>query len=403
VSQKYGVNPTPHNQQLYWNPENRLDSLRYDGYYTVTYKYNALGQPVLKYRNGTLDRAWLWDGDALLAEFNSSNQRVAEYLYNGIDHPYAAVTGATTASGIQYHEQDELGNVLGTHTGTSVTESISYDPWGMPTYSGTIDSRLMWKGLMWEGGPSTGDVVGLYYVRGRWYDPQPGRFIQEDPIGVDGGVNVYLYAGDDPVNGSDPSGMDPDPGDICKIFGFDYVSFTNGNGGCVVPGGDEPYQEPAIPVTAPADPPSTPSDPPWTHTDDPGSQQPSQPPSAKPLTPAQKGMVVKAIQNLYRRGECSELANTAAKYFPNQMYSVPSLGGQLGYWTAGEYDSVHQAIVFASRAFSNRLLLQNTIAHEAAHTLITLSPLADEMHNNPNSGPYFRSDPIYSWADKCTY
>jgi RHS repeat-associated protein len=88
-----------------------------------------------------------------------------------------------------------------------VTESISYDAWGMPTYSGSIDNRLMWKGLMWEGGPAQGDVVGLSYVRGRWYDPQAGRFIQEDPISVDGGVNVYLFAGDDPVNGSDPSGM----------------------------------------------------------------------------------------------------------------------------------------------------------------------------------------------------
>ena len=253
VSQKYGVNPTPHNQQFYWNPENRLDSLKYDGYYNVTYKYNALGQPVLKYRQGTLDRALLWDGDALLAEFNSSNQRIAEYLYNGIDQPYATVTGATTASAIQYHEQDELGNVLGTHTGTSVTESISYDPWGMPTYSGTIDSRLMWKGLMWEGGPAQGDVVGLSYVRGRWYDPQAGRFIQEDPIGVDGGVNVYLYAGDDPVNGSDPSGMGPGDSDsICKFFGFGSETFSNGTTVCMVP-----QQLPTIRVTA------TPDDPPF--------------------------------------------------------------------------------------------------------------------------------------------
>jgi|GEM_PF-4009310 len=36
----------------------------------------------------------------------------------------------------------------------------------MPTYSRSIDSRLMWKGLMWEGGPAQGDVVGLSYVRG---------------------------------------------------------------------------------------------------------------------------------------------------------------------------------------------------------------------------------------------
>lgn len=48
----------------------------------------------------------------------------------------------------------------------------------MPTYSGSVDSRLIWKGLIWEGGPAQGDVVGLSYVRGRWYDPQAGRFIR---------------------------------------------------------------------------------------------------------------------------------------------------------------------------------------------------------------------------------
>lgn len=63
---------------------------------------------------------------------------------------------------------------------------------------------LMWKGLMWEG-----DMVSLYYMRGRWYDPAVGRFVQEDPLGVDGGINVYAFAGDDPVNGSDASGTDP--------------------------------------------------------------------------------------------------------------------------------------------------------------------------------------------------
>ena len=73
---------------------------------------------------------------------------------------------------IRDHTQDDLGNVIGTHDGATVTQTISYDPRGAPTNSGYMDSRVMWKDLMWEG-----DVVGLYYMRGRWYDPQAGGFI----------------------------------------------------------------------------------------------------------------------------------------------------------------------------------------------------------------------------------
>jgi RHS repeat-associated protein len=46
----------------------------------------------------------------------------------------------------------------------------------------------------------------LYYMRARYYDPQLGRFLSEDPIGISGGINLYAYAGNDPVNHYDPSG-----------------------------------------------------------------------------------------------------------------------------------------------------------------------------------------------------
>ena len=49
--------------------------------------------------------------------------------------------------------------------------------------------------------------TGLYYNRARYYDPQLGRFISEDPIGLEGGINAYAYAGNDPVNGTDPFGL----------------------------------------------------------------------------------------------------------------------------------------------------------------------------------------------------
>lgn len=47
-------------------------------------------------------------------------------------------------------------------------------------------------------------------MRNRWYDPEGGRFVNEDPVGFAGGVNLYTFGGNDPVNGSDPSGLSPE-------------------------------------------------------------------------------------------------------------------------------------------------------------------------------------------------
>ncbi|HRQ78493.1 MAG TPA: RHS repeat-associated core domain-containing protein [Gemmatimonadaceae bacterium] len=53
------------------------------------------------------------------------------------------------------------------------------------------------------------DGVGTMYRRNRHYDPTTGRFTQPDPIGLAGGLNLYGYAGGDPINFSDPFGLCP--------------------------------------------------------------------------------------------------------------------------------------------------------------------------------------------------
>jgi RHS repeat-associated protein len=63
-----------------------------------------------------------------------------------------------------------------------------------------------WFGSLLEG---KRDKSGLEYKRNRYYDPGTGRFTQEDPIGLAGGVNLYAYAGSNPVAFSDPFGLCP--------------------------------------------------------------------------------------------------------------------------------------------------------------------------------------------------
>jgi len=61
-----------------------------------------------------------------------------------------------------------------------------------------------WHGSVLE---SKRDKSGLDFKRNRYYDPQTGRFTQEDPLGLAGGLNLYGFAAGDPVNYSDPFGL----------------------------------------------------------------------------------------------------------------------------------------------------------------------------------------------------
>ena len=49
--------------------------------------------------------------------------------------------------------------------------------------------------------------TGLYYFRARWYDPVTGRFLSKDPIGISGGLNQYVFCGNNPLNFTDPLGL----------------------------------------------------------------------------------------------------------------------------------------------------------------------------------------------------
>jgi RHS repeat-associated protein len=70
------------------------------------------------------------------------------------------------------------------------------------------------------------DKSGLEYKRNRYYDPANGRFSQEDPIGVSGGLNLYGFAEGDPVNFADPFGLCSGGWDIIYNMCGQPISFT---------------------------------------------------------------------------------------------------------------------------------------------------------------------------------
>src|SRR5690606_9644180 len=61
-------------------------------------------------------------------------------------------------------------------------------------YRGSSDWHASWQGTLLEDKLGTG---GLMYRRNRYYDSESGRFTQEDPIGLAGGLNLYGFADGD--------------------------------------------------------------------------------------------------------------------------------------------------------------------------------------------------------------
>jgi RHS repeat-associated protein len=68
----------------------------------------------------------------------------------------------------------------------------------------TASGPVSWMGSLMQDGQ---DASGLMFRRNRFYDPASGRFTQEDPIGLAGGVNSYGFAEGDPIGNSDPFGL----------------------------------------------------------------------------------------------------------------------------------------------------------------------------------------------------
>ncbi len=81
-----------------------------------------------------------------------------------------------------------------------------------------MDSHADTVGFGGQFGYYTDVETGLDLLTQRYYDTTAGRFVTRDPIGYKGGVNLYGFTGNNPVNDIDPSGLDPQTDDGSNIL-----------------------------------------------------------------------------------------------------------------------------------------------------------------------------------------
>lgn len=362
-------NPTLYSgTTLTFDPENRLTS--YGSVMTAGYR----GDGLRAWKESAGQRTYfIYDGSLPIFETDLSDngERVNTFGAAGLVSRHEQ--SCLDCDGSTFYTFDPQGNVSQTLNHRALpTSSVAYDAHGEAIAGG--DAPWGYK-AQWS--YYTDSETGLQLLTHRYYDPQAGRFVTRDPIGYSGGVNLYAYTGNNPVNAIDPSGHDFD--DILTALsngsaGFgDYLSRglfdtalgafnTNQHCGCVIPAS-------AIP-------------PGWSPTG-----------AIRDLTPG--GGVVEPSSTAYRVGEGAAIAHGLLSAFAGIRANVR--GGVGG----NSFNPIEEWLGPGTRGITNpagdRMFLSGDGLRKLRFDFIRPYP-----HKNPHmhveeciGGKWIKSGPIY--------
>jgi RHS repeat-associated protein len=214
-----------------YNNVGRLSSATLNGSTAGTYLVNGAEQRVAK-TTGSSTTHFIFDRlGHLLAEANGTGVTQREYIWLD-DLPVAVVDDTGASPVIYFIHTDHLGTPQKiTDASANVVWDGVFDPFGIPfsiTTTVNLTNNLRFPGQYFD------VETGLAQNWNRDYDSSIGRYIESDPIGLDGGVNTYAYVDGNPLRRTDHDGR----GVVgCVIGGGIGVLLGAAGGTAVEPGG----------------------------------------------------------------------------------------------------------------------------------------------------------------------
>jgi len=181
-----------------WDAANRLKKVLKNAATIATLAYDPLGRRVEKVAAGTTIK-FTYSAEDIVREIAGAT--TTYYVHGpGVDEPLAKeISGSST-----YYHADGLGSISEmSDVAGDVIHEYRYDAFGR-FEAGAMQGGYSFSGREWD------PDVELLYFRARYYEPERGRFINEDPLGlISGDANYYRYTGNSPTNAVDPFGLTP--------------------------------------------------------------------------------------------------------------------------------------------------------------------------------------------------